>query len=99
LQGGTPDEQIAFLNEWYPVVRQRIAQRTAEPARLEALLALAERVNPAAWTDADTITSGLQQAGEAWERLTHVFAKRRRRTRRRSGDARPGDVPAGPTEA
>ena len=52
------------------------------------LFALAERLNPAAWTDADQITAGLQQAAEALQRLSHVFAKRRRRSR--SGPARPG---------
>jgi hypothetical protein len=87
IQGTTPDEQIAFLTEWYPVVRERIPQRTSDPARLEALLALAERMNPAAWTDADQIASGLQEAAQALERLSYVFAKRRRRSRRRPATA------------
>src|SRR5688500_15336000 len=30
LQGTTPDEQIAFLNEWYPVVRDRIPRKTSD---------------------------------------------------------------------
>jgi hypothetical protein len=47
------------------------------------LLALCERLNPANWTDADQIASGLQEAAQALERLSHVFARRRRRTRRR----------------
>ena len=81
LEGATPDEQVAFLGKWYPVVRER-AQRTADPVRRDALLALAERLNPASWTDADQITAGLQQAGEALERLSRVFAKRRRRARK-----------------
>jgi hypothetical protein len=97
IQGSTPDEQIAFLNEWYPILRERIPRRTADPARVEALLALAERLNPAMWTDADTITSGLQDARQALERLSHVFAKRRRRSRRRSTDGArapsPGSAP------
>jgi len=84
LEGATPDEQIAFLGQWYPIVRERIPQRTADPARREALLALAERLNPATWTDADQITAGLQQAGEALERLSRVFSKRRRRSRKPS---------------
>jgi hypothetical protein len=95
IQGATPDEQIAFLAEWYPVIRERIPQRTSEPARQEALLALAERLNPATWTDADQITSGLQQAAEALDRLSRVFAKRRRRARRRPADA-PSPEPAAP---
>ena len=89
IEGTTPDEQIAFLVEWYPVVRERIPERTSDPARLEVLLALAERLNPANWTDADQIASGLQEAGQALERLSHVFAKRRRRSRRRPATAAP----------
>ena len=89
IEGATPDEQRAFLTRWYPIVRDRIPQRTADPARREALLALADRLNPSAWTDADQIVSGLQQASEALERLSRVFARRRRRSKRgRSGDTR-----------
>jgi hypothetical protein len=93
LQGTTPDEQITFLNEWYPLVRGRIPHRTNDPARREALLALAERLNPATWTDADQITAGLQQAGEALKRLSRVFSKRRRRPRRASGSVPPAAGP------
>jgi hypothetical protein len=98
IEGATPDEQTAFLTRWYPIVRERIPQRTADPARREALLALAERMNPAAWTDADQIAAGLQQAGEALERLSHVFARRRRRSRRaKSPDTSgPRDASDGP---
>ena len=83
IEGDTPDAQIAFLTELYPLLRERIPQRTPDPSRQEILLALAERLNPAAWTDADQITTGLQQAAEALERLSHVFAKRRRRGRKK----------------
>ena len=93
IQGATPDEQIAFLTHWYPIVRERIAKRTSDPARIEALTALADRLNPSAWTDADQITTGLQVASEALERLSRVFSKRRRRARRRPGDAQPGQPP------
>jgi hypothetical protein len=90
VQGATPDEQIAFLVEWYPAVKQRIALRTSDPVRLEMLLALVERLNPTAWTDADQITTGLQNAAEALERLSHVLSRRRRRSRRKSGRVGPG---------
>ena len=92
LQGATPDEQIAFLNHWYPLVRERIPQRTSDPARLEALTALAERLNPAAWTDADQIAEGLVRAAEALERLSRVFSRRRRR--RRTSKAPPNPQPS-----
>jgi hypothetical protein len=86
IEGATPDEQIAFLVTWYPQVRDRVVQRASDPSRREALLALAERLNPTNWTDADQITTGLQQASESLERLAHVFARRRRRARKRPGD-------------
>jgi hypothetical protein len=82
IEGSTPDEQIAFLALWYPIVRDRIPQRTSDPARREALLALAERLNSGAWTDADQIVAGLLPAAESLERLARVFSRRRRRSRR-----------------
>ena len=91
IEGETPDERIAFLTHWHPIIRERIPHRTSDPARQEALNALADRLNPANWTDADEITAGLQQAAEALERLSHVFAKRRRRGRRKSKEPRPAD--------
>ena len=84
--GTTADEQIAFLQEWYPLVRERIDQRISDPARREALRALAERLNPSAWTDADQIAAGVPQATEALERLSRVFARRRRRGKRRPSE-------------
>jgi hypothetical protein len=100
IEGETPDERIAFLSHWHPIIRERIPHRTADPARQEALNALADRLNPANWTDADEITAGLQQAAEALERLSHVFSKRRRRGRRRvkDGHASPGPESA-PSES
>ena len=98
LQGATPDEQMAFLTHWYPLLRERIPLRTSDPVRQEALLALAERLNPATWTDADQIVAGLQRAAEALERLARVFSRRRRRPRRvpaKGADA----PPAGPARS
>jgi hypothetical protein len=86
IEGAIADEQIAFLVTWYPEIRDRVLQRASDPSRREALLALAERLNPGGWTDADQITTGLQQAAEALERLSHVFARRRRRARKRPAD-------------
>lgn len=96
IDGATPDEQIGFLAHWYPLIRERIPQRTPDPARQETLFALAERLNPAMWADADQITAGLQQASEALERLSRVFTKRRRRARRpRKPDQAPGGAEPG----
>jgi hypothetical protein len=92
LEGSTHEDQVAFLVRWYPVVRERVTQRFHDPVRLEALLAVCERLNATAWfeskgLEAQEIAAHLQQAGEALERLSHVFAKRRRRPRRKPGDA------------
>jgi len=95
IEGATPAEQIAFLAHWYPLIRERIPQRTLDPARQQALLAVVERLNPAMWTDADQITTGLQQASEALERLATVFARKRRRARR-PRQTQPADAEPGP---
>jgi len=97
IDGNSPDEQIAFLLKWHPLICERLALRTADPERRNALLALAERLNPVSWTDAEQITAGLQQAAEALERLSRVMARRRRRARRSPADRRP--APAGEAES
>jgi hypothetical protein len=91
VEGANEVEKIEFLAKWYDVLRERIPQRTTEPARLEALMALAERLNPAGWLDVEPEqrATALQQAAEALERLSRVFAKRRRRPRK-PGDRGPG---------
>lgn len=99
IEGATPDEQIAFLAQWYPIVRERIPLRTSDPTRREALTALAERLNPATWTDADQIAAGLERAAESLERLSRVFSRRRRRSRRSSPRAAtPPPEPPAPEE-
>jgi hypothetical protein len=87
IEGATPDEQIAFLSHWYTAIREKVPQRAPDPERQQVLLALTERLNPAAWTDADEITAGLEQAAEALQRLSHVFAKRRRRSKKRASES------------
>ena len=82
IEGETTEGRVEWLRRWYPQIREHIPHRTHDPARLEALFALAERLNPDAWGDAAAIEQGLAHAAEALLRLSHVFAKRRRRTRR-----------------
>lgn len=105
IEGASPDERIAFLTTWYPLARERVLSRRYDAAREEALLKLADRLNPALWSDADQITSGLQLAAEALDRLARVFGKRRRRSRRPSakitapaGASDAPAVPSAPTE-
>lgn len=82
IEGSTPEEQLAFLAKWYADLQERVPHRTQDPVRLAALMALVERLNPAAWSTGEQIAEGLQHASEALGRLSRVLSKRRRRARR-----------------
>jgi hypothetical protein len=97
IEGLTPEDRIAFLQHWYPIVRERVERRASDPDRHAALLSLADRMNPEAWTPEETEVR-LQQAGEALERLSHVFARRRPRARRRSSGGAPPAAQTPPAE-
>jgi len=98
IDGTTHEEKVAFLRVWYPQIRERIPHRTHDPVRIDALLALAERLNPDPWADEEQIATGLTHAAEALERLSRVFSKRRRRSRRRSAPSRGEGVEARSTQ-
>ena len=92
IEGDTPADRLAFLAEWYPKVRERVEHRTTDPARRDALLTLAERLNPSAWEATDP-TEPLAHAAEALERLARVLTRRRRRSGKPG--AEPGTATAG----
>jgi hypothetical protein len=94
LEGLTTDDRVAFLEHWYPIVRERVDRRASDPDRHAALLSLAERMNPVGWAP-EELEAKLQQAGEALERLSHVFARRRRRARRKPSEDGSPTPPAG----
>jgi hypothetical protein len=85
IEGTSPEEQIAWLRQWHPIIRERVPHRTQDPARLEALLALADRLNPEPWSGEEAIAQGLRDAADALARLSRVFSKRRRRPKRGGG--------------
>jgi hypothetical protein len=82
IEGDTRELQLAFLARWYSELRERVPHRTVDPLRRDALLALVERLNAAAWQTEEEIAAGLHAAAEALHRLSRVFSKRRRRPRR-----------------
>ncbi len=53
VEGDTRELQLAFLARWYPELRDRIPHRTQDPIRRDALFALVERLNAAAWETED----------------------------------------------
>lgn len=89
IGGSTPEEQIAWLAEWHPKVRDLIPQRFHDEVRRQALGALAARLDPSSWADDASRAEGLRDAAESWGRLARVFSRRRRRGRRRPGGGRP----------
>jgi hypothetical protein len=79
IEGDSREQQLAFLARWYPELRERVPHRTHDPIRREALMGLVERLNTAAWETEEQVAQGLVTAGEALQRLSRVFSKRRRR--------------------
>ena len=82
IEGTTREDRFVFLLNWYLHLRERVPHRTHDPIRREALLGLVERLNPEAWVGEEAVVAGLQHAAEALQRLSHIFAKRRKRARR-----------------
>ena len=93
IEGLTSEDRVAFLQHWYPIVRERVDRRASDADRHAALLSLCDRMNPDGWAPED-VEAKLQQAGEALERLSHVFARRRRRARKRPADDSGPPAPA-----
>jgi hypothetical protein len=99
VEGGTRQEQLAFLRKWYEDLRERVPHRTQDPVRLEALMALVERLNPDRWGSDDEIAEGIRHASEALGRLSRVLSKRRRRGRRSKTAGPEGTASQEPAEA
>ena len=89
LPPGDDAARTAFLNEWYPVVRERVERRTTDEVRRQALVTLAERLNPAAWGADGATADHFAAASEALERLARVLTRRRRRGNRQPPAAAP----------
>jgi hypothetical protein len=95
IDGTGPEEQIAWLREWHPIIRERVPHRTHDPERRDVLYALADRLNPDSWIGDEAIAQGLRDAADALMRLSRVFAKRRRRPRKAGGGGRDGGSSGG----
>lgn len=100
IEGATREDQLVFLLNWYLNLRERVPHRTHDPIRREALRALVERLNPEVWVGEQAIAAGLKDANEALQRLSTLFSKRRKRSRRGKGEraAAPGAPRPGPED-
>jgi hypothetical protein len=95
IEGTTREDQLVFLLNWYLNLRERVPHRTHDPIRREALRALVERLNPEVWVGEDAMVAGLKDAAEALQRLSALFTKRRKRSRRPRAAVESESEPAG----
>ena len=88
-------ENVARLRAQHVEVLARISDRVTDPARRQALQALAEELNPEAWLTAEEVQQGLADFDARLARLGAQLGRRRSgrggrgRTRRRPGTASP----------
>ena len=88
-------ENVARLRARHAEVLARISDRVTDPARREALQALAEELNPEAWLTAEAVQQGLADFDARLARLGAQLGRRRSgrggrgRTRRRRPTASP----------
>ena len=88
-------ENVARLRARHAEVLARISDRVTDPARREALQALAEELNPEAWLTAEAVQQGLVDFDARLARLGAQLGRRRSgrggrgRTRRRRATASP----------
>jgi hypothetical protein len=84
IPSGSDEERKAFLTEWYPLVRERVERRTTDEVRRQALLSLADRLDPSTWGEGGASDERFAAAAEALERLARVLTRRRRRSNKPS---------------
>ena len=62
IEGLTAEDRVAFLQHWYPIVRERVDRRASDPDRHAALLSLCDRMNPADWAPEEVEASCSRRA-------------------------------------
>jgi hypothetical protein len=94
-------ENVASLRAQHAEVLARVSDRVTDPARRQALQALAEELNPDAWLTAEEVQQGLADFDARLARLGAQLGRRRSgrggrgRTRRRRAAAAPPTDSAG----
>ena len=75
IEGATIDEQLAWLQLWYPQIRDFVLERIKGDEDRKILLALAEFLNSESWTDQESKVYGLEAAAEVMGRLSKIFTE------------------------
>lgn len=94
-------EQLVRLRARHAELQARITERGGDPARIEALRAQAEPLNPDAWVTEEEARKGMEEFEARIRDLRAALGLRRRRRSRRGGRRRRAGGPgsAGPNPA
>lgn len=83
-------EQLTRLRARYAELQARITERGGEPARIDALRAQAESLNPDTWVTDEEVRQGIESFETKIRDLRAALGLRRRRRSRRGGRRRSG---------
>jgi hypothetical protein len=87
-------EQLTRLRARYAELQARITERGGDPARVEALRAQSESLNPDTWVTDDEVRQGIESFEPKIRDLRAALGLRRRRRSRRGGRRRRAEGPA-----
>ena len=90
------DEQLTRFRARYAELLARITERGGDPARVDALRAEAQALNPDTWVSPEDIQQGIQLFEPKIRDLRAALGLRRRRRSRRGGRRRRGEGQAAP---
>lgn len=89
-------EQLTRLRARYAELQARITERGGDPARVDALRAQAEALNPDTWVTDEEVRQGIESFEPKIRDLRAALGLRRRRRSRRGGRRRRGAEPPPP---
>ena len=90
VEGALGREQLTRLRARFAELQARITERGGDPARIEALRAQAEPLNPDAWVTGEEVRRGIESFEPKIRDLRQALGLRRRRRSRRGGRRRHG---------
>ncbi len=90
IEGAVGREQLTRLRARFAELQARITERGGDPARIDALRAQAEPLNPDTWVTDEEVRQGIESFEPKIRDLRQALGLRRRRRSRRGGRRRHG---------
>ncbi len=90
IEGAVGREQLTRLRARFAELQARITERGGDPARIGALRAQAEPLNPDTWVTDEEVRQGIESFEPKIRDLRQALGLRRRRRSRRGGRRRHG---------